>query len=45
VTLAPMLADLAFRVRRDRGIPGGSEARFARMLPAVERLIGVADAG
>jgi Phosphotransferase enzyme family len=43
-TLAPMLADLAFRVRRDRGIPGGSESRFARMLPAVERVIGVADA-
>jgi hypothetical protein len=40
-TLAPMLADLAFRTRRDRGIPGGSEARFARMLPAVERVIGV----
>jgi hypothetical protein len=39
VTLAPMLAELAFRFRRDRGIAGGSEARFARMLPAVERLM------
>ena len=36
-----MLAELAFRFRRERGIPGGSEARFARMLPVVERVMGV----
>jgi hypothetical protein len=38
-TFAPALAELAFRFRRDRGIAGGSEARYARMMPAVERLL------
>jgi hypothetical protein len=40
-TLAPMLAELAFRFRRERGIAGGSETRFARMLPAVEQRLGL----
>ena len=44
LTLAPMLADLGFRFRRERGIPGGSEERFARMLPAVERVMGLSHA-
>ena len=38
-TLAPALAELAFRFRRERGVPGGSETRLARMMPAVERLL------
>jgi hypothetical protein len=43
-TLAPALAELAFRFRRERGIAGGSETRFARMLPAVERRLGLGHA-
>ena len=39
VTLAPALAELAFRFRRERGVGGGSETRLARMMPAVERLL------
>ena len=38
-TLAPALAELAFRFRRERAVAGGSEARLARMMPAVERLL------
>lgn len=43
-TFAPAVAELAFRFRRERGIAGGSEARYAGMMPAVERLL-AAEAG